>query len=135
MLGQGISVGTRTVGRVLVTAMAFVGLTGTAVAEVPSPAAEGATASVSGRVTSQDGAPLHSFVIAYDANSEMAGWTRTDDQGDYTREQTTIRYRGRCWKNIAYDGRTLPDGTTRVNVKAGQTHWRVSMALHRRSRG
>lgn len=41
----------------------------------------------------------------------------------------SVRYKGKCWKNVSWNGGSLPTGTAPVSVKVGRTHGGVSLKL------
>ena len=44
-------------------------------------------------------------------------------------KSASTTYRGKCWKNVAYNGRALPSGTTAVAVHLAKTHTGISFKL------
>ena len=46
-----------------------------------------------------------------------------------TNTTTTVRYHGRCWKAIAWNGGRLPSGTNAVGVKLSRTHTGINFRL------
>jgi hypothetical protein len=108
---------------------------------------------ISGKVTdASNGNPINGDSIAvFTAGGRIVGGATTNSHGNYVARglaastgyrvcaapvntTPTVTYHGKCWRGIAWNGRSLPAGTTPVAVQAGQTHtginFRLSKTIH-----
>jgi hypothetical protein len=108
---------------------------------------------ISGKVTDGgNGNPIPGESIAvFTAGGRLVGGASTNPQGNYVARglaastgyrvcarpispTAAVTYHGKCWRAIAWNGGSLPAGTTPVGVQAGSTHtginFRLSKTIH-----
>ena len=85
-------------------------------------------------------------VLVFSSGGKLLGAAATNSTGHYTvrglaaaagdrvcvapfQKTLTTTYKGKCWKNVAYNGRSLPSGTTAVAVHLAKTHTGISFRL------
>ena len=107
-------------------------------------------AAVSGALTDAGNAnPLKGAgVAAYTASGRFLTSTTTNSTGHYTLKglpasstlrvcaypfnpSTAVTYAGKCWKNVAWNGGSLPSGTTAISTALGQTRAGISLKLRK----
>jgi hypothetical protein len=107
-----------------------------------------AAGAISGRITDAgNGKPIPSLgVEILSSSGKFVGYATTNSQGNYTAKglgaasgdrvcaypnsiSQTTQYNGKCWKNVAWNGRSLPKGTTGVSVNLGKIHTGISLKL------
>lgn len=107
-----------------------------------------AAGAISGRITDAgNGNPIPSLGVAiFSSGGKSLGYASTDNQGNYTARglaaasgdrvcayttytSATTRYNGKCWKNVAWNGRSLPNGTAGVSVQVGKIHTGINLKL------
>ena len=108
-------------------------------------------AAISGKVTvSGTGAAVKgAFVQAFSSTGGALGSTDTNSTGNYTIKglgasstnrvcvypstttltTTMVSYKGKCWKSVAYNGGSLPSGTTAVSTSLSHTHTGINFAV------
>ena len=85
-------------------------------------------------------------VVVFSSTGHFVSSTGTNSSGAYvvrglpasssyrvcaapTNTSPTVRYHGRCWKAIAWNGGRLPSGTNPVSVKLARTHTGINFRL------
>lgn len=103
---------------------------------------------ISGKITDlANGNPLNGVgILVFTAGGKVVGGTSTNQQGRYVvrglsastgyrvcaapdNPTPAVTYHGKCWKNVAWNGGRLPQGTAAVSVRLGATHAGISLKL------
>ena len=103
---------------------------------------------ISGTVTdaANGHAVANATVLAFSSGGKFLAATNTSSTGHYTlrglaaasgdrvcvtpfAKSATTTYKGKCWKNVAYNGRAFPSGTTAIAVHIAKTHTGISFKL------
>jgi len=103
---------------------------------------------ISGTISdASNGHPLSDEgVVVFNSSGRFLAFANTNSQGHYVAKglaaasgdrvcayphyrSATVHYKGKCWKNVAWNGGSLPKGTTGVAVHVGKIHTGVNLKL------
>ena len=102
---------------------------------------------ISGKVVDAgNGKGISDGVVVFSSTGHFVSSTGSNSSGAYvvrglaastsyrvcaspTNTSATVRYHGRCWKAIAWNGGRLPSGTNAVSVKLARTHTGINFRL------
>ncbi|HZC74136.1 MAG TPA: carboxypeptidase regulatory-like domain-containing protein [Jatrophihabitans sp.] len=109
-----------------------------------------AAGAISGKITNAgNGHPLAGVSVAVlSPSGSFLAFAATNGKGGYTAKglaaakgdrvcafphfvSRSVHYKGKCWKNVAWNGGRLPKGATGVKVTTGTTHGGISLKLRK----